>query len=235
MKISIIIPTLNEEKHLRDTVLHAFANAHEPEALEVLVIDAGSKDRTIMTVSDLSISVYVDNSFRLQKHKSLNYGLQLAKGEIVLFLDADTYLPKHFDKVIQDKLATKKVVGGAFEMRFVDADFKLFVLSKLNSLRYNIWKTFYGDQAIFCKKSVAVKVGGFPDTLMEAAYFCRSVSSYGKLSLIHQPVWTSPRRFKENGFWKVLWFDIQMWIKFALGLELKKSKDTYWQTNLQNG
>lgn len=235
MSISIIIPTLNEEKYLRKTIQQALNKAENPDKLEVIVIDAGSTDKTLEAVQGLPIVTYVKNEFKLQKHESLNFGLKQAIGDIVLFLDADTLLPVHFDAMIHEALAKERNIGGAFEMRFVNPDFKLYALSLLNSLRYNIWKTCYGDQAIFCKKATAEKLGGFDDTLMEAAHFCRSLSAIGRLEILKEPVLTSPRRFVEEGFWKVFWFDVKMWFRFVLGLELKKPKTSYWKTNLQNG
>ena len=157
----------------------------------------------------------------------------MVESEVVLFLDADTLLPKGFDEKIRNVLQRKGIVGGAFEMRFETPDFKLQVLSILNSIRYRIWKTYYGDQAIFCLRDQAHKVGGFPEALMEAAHFCRALSKSGRLVLIKERVITSPRRFVENGFWNVLWFDVRMWIRFVLNLDLKQHRSNYWKTNLQ--
>ena len=235
MTISIVIPTLNEEEYLRRTIENLLERARNAHELELLVIDAGSDDNTLASISDLDVSVFSKPSFQLRKSESLNFGLKQAKGEVVIFLDADTLLPKDFDQLIVSELANEQVVGGAFEMRFENVGGKLFILSKLNQLRYRVWKTFYGDQAIFCKKAVAVKSGGFKDTLMEAAFFSRSISKHGKLSIIDRPVITSPRRFDDGGFWIVLWFDIRMWVRFMFGLPLQKHTSTYWEKNIKNG
>jgi len=146
-------------------------------------------------------------------------------------LDADTLLPRNFDAIILKILTRKNTVGGAFDMRFVDADLKLQVLSYLNSLRYRIWKTFYGDQAIFCRREAAIQVGGFPDTLMEAAHFCKSLKKQGGLKLSNKVVKTSARRFNENGFWNVLWFDVKVWVRFVFQMDLKTQHISYWKGN----
>lgn len=231
--ISIIIPTLNEASYLRHTVKHALSVADNKDHLELIVIDAGSNDCTLETIEDLHCTAISRPDFKLHKHESLNYGMEVAQHEIVLFLDADTLLPESFDFHILRALQQKGVVGGAFGMRFSDPDIKLWLLSMLNSCRYHLWKTFFGDQAIFCRKEVAIGVGGFPDSLMEAAHFCKSLLKEGKLRLLENKVSTSPRRFQENGFWKVLWFDVRMWIRFIFDLDLKKPKARYWKTNLQ--
>lgn len=233
--ISIIIPTLNEERYLRRTITHLLESASCVDHLELLVIDAGSKDNTLASISDLAISVFSKPSFQFKKHESLNFGLKKATGDVVLFLDADTLLPEDFDQLIVHELADTQVIGGAFEMRFEEAVGKLFILSKLNQLRYHIWKTFYGDQAIFCKKEVAIKSGGFNNTLMEAAFFSRAIRKHGKLSIISKPVLTSTRRFDQGGFWIVLWFDIRMWVRFIFGLPLTKQSTSYWKENAKHG
>ncbi|MEM6735230.1 MAG: glycosyltransferase [Bacteroidota bacterium] len=233
--LSVIIPTLNEENFLRRTIKHLFVNASHIEKLEILVIDAGSSDKTVASVQDLPVQVFVEPTFKLQKHESLNFGIKKSRGEILVFLDADTLVPKHFDSLILDIMKKKHSVGGAFEMNFVEPDLKLSLLSKLNAVRYRIWKTFYGDQAIFCKREVAIAVGGFSNTLMEAAYFCRSMKKQGNLCLINQPVETSARRFNKEGFWKVLWFDVKIWIRFILGRSLKNKAKDYWKIHPENG
>ncbi len=230
--VSIIIPTLNEEKLLRNTIEHTFSMASGQSKLEVLVVDAGSTDDTMASVHDLPIKSFVKPSFKLKKYQSLNFGIQQSQGDLLIFLDADTLLPKHFDILIQEKMATNQYIGGAFEMRFQSNDLKLILLSRLNSIRYRIWKTFYGDQALFCKRQVADQLHGFPETLMEAAFFCKRMKTLGKLALIHIPVLTSPRRFMEGGFWKVLGFDVLMWLRFMFGLSLKKQTEKYWKSNL---
>ena len=199
----------------------------------MIVIDAGSSDDTLGSIDNLPCVAISRPDFKLQKHRSLNHGLEIAKEKVVLFLDADTLLPQGFDAQILSALHEEGTVGGAFEMRFTETDTKLWLLSLINAIRYRIWKTFYGDQAIFCRKEAAMNIGGFPDTLMEAAHFCRSLRKEGKLNLLDQTVRTSPRRFQENGFWKVLWFDVKMWIRFIFDLDLKKPKTSYWKTNLQ--
>lgn len=162
---------------------------------------------------------------------SLNFGLSQATGGNTLFLDADTLLPKHFDKKIRS-VAIGNVIGGAFDMGFKENTLKHRLLAALNRIRYRIESNYFGDQGVFCQTEIAKEIGGFPEKgLMESAYFCRRLKRHGRIELIPDRAYTSARRFDENGFFKVVWFDIQMWWRFILGLDITRYANGYWDFN----
>ena len=229
------MPTLNEAQYLRRTVVHTLDVAADASKLELIVVDAGSTDGTIQTVADLPVQIFEKPDFALKKHESLNYGTEKAKGEILLFLDADTLLPKNFDAKIQSVLQDSGLVGGAFEFAFEQPDLKLWVLSVGNRIRYRFSRVFYGDQAVFVEKKVLADIGGVPDEpLMETAFLCRRLSTVGRLALLRPGIRTSPRRFQEYGFFKVLWFDVNMIIRFKLGIPVSPYAEKYWSKNLSD-
>ncbi|MEP1034150.1 glycosyltransferase [Ekhidna sp.] len=231
--ISIVIPTLNEVSNISSTIEHTIRCASEPNNLAFIVVDAGSEDGTLASISNSMILKFSKPDFKLRKYKSLNYGLQKSAGDVVLFLDADTLLPAHFDASILKALEDKKVVGGAFEFSFQKPDWKLWLLTIVNRIRYRFGKIYYGDQAIFARKEVLDQLGGFPEeALMETAYLCKSLRKKGKLALMKPGIVTSPRRFNEHGFFKVAWFDLNMFIRFNLGLPVSSYANKYWGKNL---
>ena len=230
--LSIIIPTLNEEEYLSKTIDTILERAYRPGSVEVIVIDAGSTDKTESIAKQRNVHFVSRASFAGKKYESLNLGLALSKGENLLFLDADTIVPHHFDLLIQDSLKNESAIGGAFEFSFYSKDWKLYLLQGINRIRYRFGQVYYGDQGIFCKKHLAEKVGGFPKKeLMESAFFCKELRKHGSLKLIKKPVETSPRRFIENGFFKVSWFDFTMWIRFIFNLSVDQYGKNYWQVN----
>ena len=230
MKLSIVIPTLNEVDFLKDTITHLLRMAHEPDQLEILVIDAGSTDDTLESIASINCRTYSQPDFIYKKYQSLNFGLEKSSAEIVLFLDADTLLPDNFDLLISTTLTESKVVGGAFEFDFIEQGLFLWIIRTANRVRYRLDQSYFGDQAIFCRKEIASKIGGFPGkALMESAYFCNALRQEGKLRLIKKAVRTSPRRFVEHGIFKVMWFDVRMWIRFLLGLDVQKFGRRYWK------
>lgn len=230
--ISIIIPTLNEAKTLKATIDHTRSVALNPENLEIIVVDAGSNDGTMDSIDD-SVTSFCEPQFALRKYESLNFGVSKSSGDVILFLDADTFLPKSFDSSISGVLKRKKVVGGAFEFSFDKPDWKLKLLTLINQIRYRIDRAYYGDQALFAKKSILTSIGGVPEEpLMEAAYLSRALRKKGKMALLRPGIITSPRRFNEHGFFKIFWFDLIMFIRFNLGLTVSGYAESYWNKNL---
>ncbi len=231
--ISIVIPTLNEVTNINATIQHTLSVADRPEALEIIVVDAGSMDGTLDQIKNKEAKVYCMPEFAMRKYDSLNYGLNHSTGEIVMFLDADTLLPQNFDLAIYRELSNSKVVGGAFEFSFHQPDWKLSLLTIINRIRYRLDKAYYGDQAIFARRSTLLAIGGVPkQPLMEAAYLSKALRKLGRLSLINPGIVTSPRRFDDLGFYKVAWFDTNMFIRFNLGLPVSRYADKYWSKNL---
>jgi len=230
VNLSIIIPTLNEIDYLHETISHTFNAAHDPDNLEIIVVDSRSSDGTVESVNSLKCKTYCQPEFIHKKYENLNFGLAKSLGNTILFLDADTLLPEKFDLLVEEILQDSKVVGGAFEFDFREQGFLLWIIRTVNRIRYRMDQSYFGDQAVFCQKSIASKVGGFPEkALMESAYFCKELQKEGKLRLIKQPIKTSPRRFLEHGTLKVMWFDVRMWIRFLLGMDVQKFGEKYWR------
>ncbi|WP_420580816.1 TIGR04283 family arsenosugar biosynthesis glycosyltransferase [Reichenbachiella sp.] len=235
MDISIIIPTLNEENYIRHTVDRLLANQSGKLELELIVVDAGSQDETVNTIKERTNQLVVDSTLAGAKYKSLNTGAELANGEVLLFLDADTLLPHHFDLQIREALHKKGVVGGAFEFGFNRRGVVYRIIEWINRIRYRIDKRYFGDQGLFCSRENFERVRGYPhEPIMEAAYFCKALRGIGRLALIKSPVLTSARRFEQGNVFRVFLKDTWIWIQFTLGLNIKKYAPAYWAEN-QNG
>jgi len=236
MKLSIIIPALNEAAYLPETILKAKENASCGGPFEIIVVDSGSVDGTSEIASRLGAKLLKCDGTASGKAVLLNKGAELATGDVYLFLDADTFLPEGYDASIEKALSDPAAVGGAFEFSLDGKEFGLRVVEIINRMRYSVRQRYYGDQGIYVRSEVFNRVGGYPPMrLMEAAHLCKALRAQGRLTLIHKDIKTSPRRFLKSGIYTVLAEDIKIWFLDLLGITVDKYADRYWEDNRRAG
>lgn len=232
MKLSIIIPTLNEADYLAQTIESINKNSTLDGFSQLIVIDSNSTDNTCDIALEFGAKLIKKESEFKGRSYVLNQAVESATGNVFLFLDADTIVPHSYDKLIENSLSNPKVVGGAFEFSLDGPEFGLRVVELINRVRYRIRQRYYGDQGIFVRADIFRRVGGYPNTgLLEAAHFCKTLRKYGKLKLIHREIKTSPRRFIDGGIYRVLLSDIKIWFLDLIGISVKKYSDSYWKEN----
>jgi cellulose synthase/poly-beta-1,6-N-acetylglucosamine synthase-like glycosyltransferase len=100
-------------------------------------------------------------SARRIRAAALNRGAAEASGDVFLFLDADTPVPRGYDRTIRRALADPRVVGGAFEFALDGTQLALRLVELLNRVRYRIWPLYYGDQGLFVRASAFRLVWGY--------------------------------------------------------------------------
>lgn len=209
--VSVIIPTYNESATIGGTIEHL-----RPwnNILEIIVADGGSNDGTTRLVSP---EVKLINAPR-GRASQMNAGARLASGEVLLFLHSDTRLPCNFPQQLNQALSDSGVVGGAFKMK-IDHPGLFFYLASLGSnLRAAVTGIFFGDQAIFTRRDVFRKIGGFPPIeLMEDWEFSLSMRRVGKTMLLPGPVTTSARRWLIHGKWRTAWLMHKIKTLYLLG------------------
>jgi rSAM/selenodomain-associated transferase 2 len=201
--LSIVIPTLNEADNLKTTIGRCVWAA-EGAPIEFIVSDCGSSDGTLALANRLQARLATGSAHRAE---ALNRGAALASGEMLLFLHADTLPPRGFVRTIQRILSDPFYVGGAFDVEFCcdpSAELRDLKLLRwvimLNRLRYRWSGNFHGNQAIFVRRDIFQRVGGFPNvSLMEDIGLSRRLHRYGKTAIVNRPVRTSPRRFLARG------------------------------------
>lgn len=179
-----------------------------------------------------NVELYERSEFEGFKHQSLNYGAACSRSDNILFLDADTIVPPKYDLLINDAL-NHNTVGGAFEFAFRERHPILKIIEICNRIRYRVRNSYYGDQGFFVSKHAFESMGGFPSVpIMETAKLCRRLNKIGRLKLIKTPITTSARRFIRGGILKVFAFDIIIWVRAFLGLDIDKYARGYWRENL---
>jgi len=226
-KISIIVPVLNEQGQI-NSFLEKIKDQNYDGNFEVIIVDGDSHGGTINAVRDTSVICTTSPKGRGQQ---MNAGAVMARGEILIFLHADTILPDNALGKISRALQDTDYVGGAFDLK-IDSD-RLFLkyISVRASLRSRWNRIPYGDQAIFLKKKYFDEIGGFKEIpLMEDVDLMRRIKKDGKkIIILSDKVTTSARRWESDG---ALYTTIrnQVLVRlFYLGVSPHKLAKYYWR------
>lgn len=203
MRISIIVPILNEALTL--PTLHAHLAPLVARGCEILLVDGGSTDGSVDIAGAAGYAVLQSSVGRARQ---MNAGAQMATGDVLLFLHADTRLPQHAITHVQEALA-QGAVWGRFDVRIEGNSHWLHVIALLMNLRSRWSGIATGDQAIFVTRAAFDAAGGFPDQpLMEDIELCKRLKRLGKPACLHGPALTSGRRWEARGVWRTI---VLMW------------------------
>ena len=197
--ISIIIPTLNEENFILNSI-KPLQNLRKKNCCEIIVIDGQSNDSTVNMVHP-----YVDDIFVTNPKRSLqqNLGASIAKGDILLFLHADTILTEK--NLLELNNFHKDCSWGFYLISLGEKIFKYQMLEKCINLRSQIFNYATGDQGIFIRKDLFNRIGGFPNIdLMEDLEICKILKKLSLPYIIKSQIITSSRKWKSDGFLKTV-------------------------------
>ncbi len=191
--LSVIIPTLNEENHIRQTLEHIGKISDG----EVIVVDGGSEDNTAQIAKDFGAQVLSSSPSRGEQ---LNAGASKASGDLLLFLHADTVPPENFSSLIRQAMKDPEVAGGSFALKIQPSTALIRYIERNVTWRTRLFRLPYGDQAIFVRASLFRLMGGYAEIpLMEDVEFVRRLRRIGKMAFIPVPVVTSSRRYAKTG------------------------------------
>ena len=193
-KISIIIPTYNEANNL--PLLLSDLSILKKEA-EILIIDCGSKDKTIDIANIYGAQIY--------KSKEKNRGLQLhigaknAKGEWFIFLHADSRLNQDWFTKLRSVLIENESYFYALNFRINNKKLIYRILEILVNIRSSFLKTPYGDQGLIINSKTYFNNKGYRKIpLMEDLDFIKRLNHKETLRLLRIPIYTSSRKWEEN-------------------------------------
>ena len=190
MKVSVVIPVYNEQESINETISHIRGLGE----CEIIVSDSNGETNKIIEDKEV-ISVNSSKGRAIQ----MNTGAEISTGDALIFLHADTKLPKYFLNEIEKTLKVYDV--GAFKFGIDDKKFIFRIIEKIVSIRNRITMIPYGDQAIFCTREVFYKLGGYENIpIMEDVNFMQKCKTHNlKVKLSDLPVKTSARRWKKEG------------------------------------
>ena len=197
MDISIIIPVINEGRIINQTI-ERLRSSITSGSFEIIVVDGDIAGKTLQVITEKGIKKIKSPCGR---GAQMNAGAIISNGRILLFLHADTCLPKNAIDFVISACRLKRIVGGAFDLG-IDSDRPGYrLIEKMTSLRSRRTRIPYGDQAIFLRKNAFVDIGGYKEIpIMEDIDLMRRVKKAGhKIKIISEPVKTSARRWETEG------------------------------------
>jgi rSAM/selenodomain-associated transferase 2 len=211
--VSIIIPTLNEAGQIVATL-----QALQPlraAGQEVIVVDGGSSDDTVALARPLADTLPSPRG----RSRQMNAGAAQARGDILLFLHADTTLPQHALPAMLDGLSHSGRAWGRFDVRLSGRQAMLRVIERMMNWRSRVTGIATGDQAMFVRREVFQAVGSFPDiALMEDIALSRTLKrTCGAPLCLSTPVVTSSRRWEEHGILRTMLLMWRLRLAYFLG------------------
>lgn len=194
-KISIIIPVLNEEVALDKLLPYLQTQAANYNQLEVIVSDGGSSDNSISIAKKYDATWLPSERGRACQ---MNAGAIKATNQILYFLHADSFPPKHFDQTIISAI-NSGVPAGCFQLKFdVPNSFLAFFAW---FTRFNFPLCRGGDQSLFISKELFISLGSFNEAykIYEDNEFIGRIYRKANFKVLPQKVITSARKYEKNG------------------------------------
>lgn len=247
-RISIIIPTVNEER----TLPRLFRQLRQlyPAPEEIILVDGGSQDHTVSLIereiaaaSRVGLPRLQLIQTRARRSHQMNAGVKAATGDYLCFLHADTALPDDALTVIEQTLANPGVAAGGFISLMRGplrtcwvTSFHNFIKTYYAPLFFRPYLFFargarllFGDQAIFCRRQQFLDCGGFADDLpiMEEADMLLRLVQYGRIRQVNRVVESSDRRVAKWGFWRANGLFLYVGILWGVGYSAEKLKQLY--------
>lgn len=202
--LSIILPVLDEAPNIGDA-LHALAPLRARGA-EIIVVDGGSTDRTPELAEPIADRVITSARGRATQ---MNAGAALARGDVLMFLHADTRLPQDADRLVIDGLKMSGRAWGRFDVTIDGQHPLLPVVAAAMNLRSRLTGIATGDQTFFMRRTVFGQVRGFPDIpLMEDIAMSRRLKRVSRPLCLRARVHTSGRRWETRGVVRTM---VLMW------------------------
>lgn len=222
MNISIIIPVLNEEANL--SRLSADLQSLRQQGHEVIIADGGSVDNSLAIAYETTDMVVVSGAGRALQ---MNSGADIATGEVLLFLHADTQLPDNAMQIIAG-LSQRNNYWGRFNVRLSSDKNVYRLIGYLMNLRSCLSSIATGDQAIFVERSLFDRVCGYPEiALMEDIEISKRLKKISRAVCLKQKVITSSRRWETKGVVATVLLMWKLRLYYFLGVSPDKLKQLY--------
>ena len=221
--LSIVIPVLDEAPSIRDSL--ARLQPLRSRGTQVLVVDGGSADGTREIARPLADALIEAPRGRAVQ---MNAGARASRGEVLLFLHADTILPEGADASIDSALSPGSRQWGRFDVAISGANPMLRVVAFFMNARSRLTGIATGDQAMFMTRRAFDDVGGFPAIpLMEDVAMSTALKHVSRPACLRERVVTSGRRWERHGALRTILLMWRLRLAYALGADPKQLARSY--------
>ena len=209
--VSVVVPTFDEERELPVALDHL---ASLRGRWEVVIADGGSSDRTAAIARERGVGVIAEGDGRPAQ---LNAAARATRGEVLVFVHADSRLPAGAYDALCGAIRDPHVVGGNFVLRFTGDDRFAFFMTFFYWLHRRMGR-YYGDSSVWVRRDVFERLGGYrPVAFMDDFDFVRRLEAAGPTACLPGPAVTSPRRWRRLGLARTILSWTVLRVAFRLG------------------
>ena len=221
MRLAVIVPVLNEA-----AALPAFLErARDWPVDELVFVDGGSRDATPRLLAEAGARWMTSRAGRAIQ---MNAGARATKSDVLVFIHVDTTVSSSNFETIRRVMRDEGVVGGRFDVRLSGRQPAFRVIEFFINLRSRLTRIATGDQAIFVRRSVFERLGGFPEQpLMEDVEFSRRLKRLGRIACLRERVVTSSRRWERHGIARTVWLMWSLRLGYWLGADPERLRRRY--------
>ena len=221
--VSVVIPTLDAARGLQGCLSALVEGLEAGMIRELIVSDGGSGDATLR-LADAAGAVIVQGA--PSRGGQLRRGAQMAGGDWLLFLHADTVLPRGWPEAVRARIDA----GGpaAFRLSFDQAGLMPALVAGWANLRSRVFGLPYGDQGLLISRADYVAAGGFQDIpLMEDVAMARVLG--GRIALMPLAVKTSAARYERDGWLRRGARNLWTLLRYLCGVDPSRLAARYWR------
>jgi rSAM/selenodomain-associated transferase 2 len=219
--VTIIIPVLNEEKTIIQTLQNVSRLVGEKE---IIVVDGGSTDKTVELARTYARVIQSEKG----RAKQMNAGAKIANSNILWFIHSDSVLePNSLEEI--EKAIDEGYIGGFFQLYFYDLEtIMMKFIATTSNWRARYLKLIFGDQGTFMRKDIFETIGGYKNMdLMEDWDLSQRIHKVGKMKKVKSKIGTSARRFEQGGPLRILLKLHRIKILYMLGVQGDKLARIY--------
>lgn len=222
--LSLILPVRNEAELIQAQLQRL--QCYRASGHEIILVDGGSEDGTVERAQGL-----VDRCELAAAGRStqMNLGASVARGDVLLFLHADTELPSTVDERVSDALTSQSCRWGWFDVRLSKPRPAFRLIAWMMNWRSRLTSVATGDQALFVERGLFNDIGGFPALpLMEDIALSKLLRRLGRPARPSGLATTSSRRWEENGLISTVLLMWRLRFLYFIGVEPLRLREIYY-------